>query len=287
MKPFRLSNGKHGGWRPDKPKYGKDWHIDQLLGAPRRGALKSAFLTPLYYPKMKNQGSLGSCTGESLAYALEYCTIRNKAEEGDDVTSPWWKKWALSGLAAYYFTRVKQRTVYEDSGGEIRTAIDAAREFGIPVEELWPYVVSRFKVKPDAKAMKTAPWHKPDNLKTYRCDGSGGSREETVTNIARALAAGLPINFGFACPEDWQSYDETGMIPLPGNRFDGGHAMTGFQIDAPSRVLIGPNTWGDTTAAAQPRTSRVASRGGKGWFILPLQYFLDGNADDAWAVDLR
>jgi hypothetical protein len=59
MKPFRLSNGKHGGWRPDKPKYGKDWHIDQLLGAPRRGALKSAFLAPSYYPKMKNRGEPG------------------------------------------------------------------------------------------------------------------------------------------------------------------------------------------------------------------------------------
>ena len=284
----RLPNGKFGGWRPDRPKASKDWHVDKLLGAPRAVMPVNPSCNPAYFPMMKNQGSLGSCTGESFCLALEEEIIRAKAEAGEDVTSPWWTSWkGLSGLAAYYFSRLKLGTLNEDSGSEIRVTIDGVRQFGVPSEESWPYKISKYRTKPDAAAMKTAPWHNIDEVASYRCDGAGGSREATLTNILRAHEAGLPVNFGFGCPKDWKDYDDTGRIPMPNGGYDGGHAMTSMKADTDSKDLIGPNTWGDQIGAPQPKGSRIITKGGKGWFIIPFQYFLDGDADDAWVICLK
>jgi hypothetical protein len=283
----RLGNGRQGGWQPDRPKAEQDWRLSQVLGPATRKAIKNPSLNPAYFPLMKNQGNLGSCTGESLALAVEYCVIEERAVAGENVQSNWWKTWGLSGLAAYYFAREIDKTIYVDAGSQIRSAIDGARKHGIPTEALWPYKPSKFTEKPDAKAMKTAPWHKLDNLKTYRCDEIGRTREQTVTNILRALEAGMPVNFGFSCPADWGSYDENGVIPVPNGQYDGGHAMTALMADTASRMLIGPNTWGDDHAGQQPNGSRVISDGGRGWFAISFDYFLSGDGDDAWAVALK
>lgn len=283
----RLGNARYGGWKPDRPKTGKDWHLDKALGAPLAGLPNNPSCNPALFPGMKDQKSLGACTGESLALALEYCVIKKAAGKGEDVTSNWWKRWSLSGLAAYYWARELEKTVDQDDGAEIRDAIDGARRNGLPTEAAWPYIVSKFKARPDAAAMKTAAWHKPHELKTYRCDGAGGSREDTLTNMLRALEAGMPVNFGFACPERWGDYDKTGRIPLPKGRYDGGHAITTFRADTGARAFLGPNTWGDDHAAAQPVESRVQTRGGKGWYSLPFEYVLSGDADDAWAISLK
>jgi len=282
----RLANSRQGGWKPDRPKAGADWLLEKTLGAPRAALPENPSCEPSFFPAMKNQGNLGSCTGESLALAVEYCVVKKLAGEGQDVRSKWWKKWSLSGLAAYYWAREIEKTIYEDSGAQIRDAIDGARRNGIPTEELWPYVISKFHRRPTAEAMKTAPWHKPHDLKTYRCDGPGGSREGTLTNMLRALEAGMPVNFGFSCPADWGDYDSTGRIPLPNNRYDGGHAITTLRADTRARMFLGANTWGDGIGAKQPVGSRIVTSGGKGWFALPFDYVLTGDADDAWAVQL-
>lgn len=281
----RLGNNRQGGWHPDRPKGSQDWRLSQVLGESRRSP-KNPSCNPAYFPIMKNQGDLGSCTGESLALAAEYCVIEEKAKEGEDVTSPWWKKWALSGLAAYYFAREIDKTISIDAGSQIRSAIDGARKNGIPVEALWPYKPSDFHRRPNAAAMKTAPWHRLDHLKTYRCDEVGKSREQTLTNILRALEAGMPVNFGFSCPADWGDYDATGAIPMANGNYEGGHAMTAFAADTAARMILGPNTWGDDHAGPQPATSRIISKGGLGWYALPFDYVLNGDADDFWSVAL-
>lgn len=288
MKPHRLSNGKHGGWKPDKPKYGDngDWHIDKLLGPTRSAAPEMPKLNPAFFPRIKDQKSLGSCTGNSLASCVEYCVLERKANEGQDINSKWWQKWSLSALAAYYFGREKEGMVSVDSGCEIRDVVDACREHGIPTEESWPYVLSKFKQRPAADALKTAPWHRPADIATYRCDGRGGSREDTVTNMLRALEKGLPINYGFACPEDWGDYDNTGLVPLP-IKFDGGHAISAYEADTAERVFWGPNSWSDKYGRKVPEGARIKTSAGKGWIGLPFQYFIDGNADDAWAISLK
>jgi hypothetical protein len=65
-----------------------------------------------------------------------------------------------------------EKTIREDSGAQIRDAVDGIRRNGLPTEASWPYKPSKFAQKPDARAMKTAPWHHLDGLKTYRCDGA-------------------------------------------------------------------------------------------------------------------
>jgi hypothetical protein len=283
----KLGNAKHGGWIPDRPKAAEDWLLEKKLGARRQAAPENPQCDPAYYPLIKDQGNLGSCTGKSASLGVEYCVIEKLAGEGQNVTSDWWQTWALSGLAGYYWARKIEKTIREDSGAQIRDAVDGIRRNGLPTEASWPYKPSKFAQKPDARAMKTAPWHHLDGLKTYRCDGAGGSREETLTNMLRALEIGMPVNFGFSCPADWGDYNETGRIPMPNGKYDGGHAVLTLRADTKNRFLMGPNTWGDKIGGPQPEGSRIATEGGKGWFALPFDYVLSGDADDAWALSLK
>jgi hypothetical protein len=281
----RLGNARHGGWTPDRPKTGKDWRFDTI--APRSLALPDIpTCNSAFFPRIKDQKNLGSCTGESASYGVEYCVLSKLAGEGQDVQSAWWKKWGLSGLAGYYWAREIERTINEDSGAQIRDAVDGIRKNGLPTEKSWPYAISKFNQKPNAAAMKTAPWHKLDSLATYRCDDPGGSREVTLANMLKALNLEMPVNFGFSCPADWGDYDNTGFIPLPNGKYDGGHAIIALRADMRSRVFEGPNTWGDDVGGPQPREARVVTPGGRGWYALPFDYVLNGDADDAWAFQL-
>jgi hypothetical protein len=104
----RLGNARHGGWMPDRPKTGKDWRFDTI--APRSLALPDMpTCNSAFFPRIKDQKNLGSCTGESASYGVEYCVLAKLAGEGQDVQSAWWKKWGLSGLAGYYWAREIER----------------------------------------------------------------------------------------------------------------------------------------------------------------------------------
>lgn len=278
-----LSNGRHGGWRRDRPKNDKDLQLNKLdLPAPS----DNPSCDPAFFPLMKDQRTLGACTGESAALGVEYCVIEQKAEEGEDVRSDWWREWGLSGLAGYYWAREIAKTIRQDSGGEIRDAVDGIRRNGLPTEASWPYRVSKFRLRPSDAAMNTAVWHKLDGLKTYRCDGEGGSREATLTNILKALSLGMPVNLGFSCPKNWGDYDDTGNIPLPKGKYeDSGHAI--IVLRANNGMLEGPNTWGDEIGGPQPQGSRIITPGGRGWFSISFDYVLSGDANDAWAFSLK
>ncbi len=283
-----LPNGRFGGWKPDSPKYGDesikaDWYIEKRLARPRRAA-KNPKLNPLFYNWLKDQGDLGSCTGHSGTACLESLILDAAHKEGQDITSKWGTNWALSALAAYYQGRVIEKTVFFDSGCENRDVVDGIRRLGVPTEESWPYNVRKFRNAPTATAMKTAPWHRY-GVSTYRCDAPGGSREQTVTNMVNALANGFPLNGGFACPVNWGDSDNTGLIPLPDkDGLEGGHAVPHFEADTDEKIFWGPNSWGGKWGRKAPEGTRFNAS--KGWIGVPFQYYLDGNADDAWMCTL-
>ena len=79
-----------------------------------------------------DQGNLGSCTANALLYSFIY---------NDPTFSP-------SRLFLYYNSRALDNNIPNDDGTTLTQGINALTKYGVSSENNWPYIISRFKVKP-------------------------------------------------------------------------------------------------------------------------------------------
>jgi C1A family cysteine protease len=272
LRTILKSNGRGTGWKPDRPSH-KDWTLGQKLGDVPQRFSTNPQLDKDYFPAIRDQGELGSCTGFALRSAMAYLMRKRYP---DKLGGDWGKTWDLSPLAAYYLARERDNSTDVDVGAYIRDVVDGARVEGIPTEASWPYDIRKFRRKPSDRAYKEGLWHQADKMATYRCDEEGSTRHHAVDRILQALEAGLPVVFGFTCFSNLSEADSTGYIRMPGryDREEGGHAIVAFGADTRSRHLWGPNSWSEQW-------------GDGGYWYLPFDYVLHGYADDFWAVDLE
>jgi hypothetical protein len=275
-----LPNIRKGtGWRPGI-KDARAWRLSRALGDVPRGAPDGVIhLRRELYPRIRDQGQLGSCTGHALRNSMRYLLAERLGERLD---GDWGEKWDLSPLAAYWLGRQPQGWQYEDTGAIISDVVLAAREYGIPTEESWPYVPERFTRKPSQKAFTTGRWHQASPA-CFRCDEDGGNPDAVIYRMAQAIRAGMPLVYGFGCYDNLSESDDTGIVPLPRGRMNGGHAVTGYEMDFRERLVGGPNSWGKWGARA-PQGSRHDERG---WIWVPFQYFICRWADDVHAIGLE
>jgi len=263
------SNRRYGGWLPDRPSH-KDWPLSKKLGPAPMGGYNSVHLDPGTYPAIRDQGQQGSCTGHGTRNAL-----MQRLRARDKVL---WTKYDLSPAAAYYNARKLEGSVREDSGAYIRDVVEGAAKSGVSREDDCPYDPRKLVTGLSEKAQTSARWHQA--IHYYRCDEQGASTETTITNIIRALTAGMPVIFGFTCFPSLSQADADGRIPMPGPKEsdEGGHCVCAYEINVSSRMLIGPNSWSTGWGG-------VGRDGQRGYFALPLDYIIQGLADDFWALD--
>ena len=93
---------------------------------------------------IENQGSLGSCTGQSIAGAIEL--LNKRGGKPNDV----------SRLFIYYYERLLLGTINYDSGAYIRDGIKATNKYGASLENYWPYNIKKFKQEPITEAKNDA-----------------------------------------------------------------------------------------------------------------------------------
>jgi C1A family cysteine protease len=240
------------GWMPDLPD-----HRDYLYGAVRPtppGLPPRVDLRP-YCSKVEDQGTLGSCTANALAGALEFLEIRDKVRFAD-----------LSRLFIYYNERVVEHSVRSDSGAMLRDGIKTLAKQGVCTEKCWPYIISKFAKKPGAGSYKEAGDHQ---ITSYR-------RILTLDEMRTCLAEGYPFVFGFTAYEGFVSrkVEKTGKLDLPKRkeRTIGGHAVMAVGYDDAEKRLIVRNSWG-------PKW------GVKGYFTMPYAYAADRDlSDDFWTI---
>ena len=240
------------GWVPDLPD-----HRDILYSAVRP---VPAALPPLvdlrpHCPPVENQGDLGSCTGNALSGALEFLERKDKVRFVN-----------LSRLFIYYNERVIEHSVKSDSGAMIRDGIKTLKKQGVCSERKWPYVVSKFAVKPGPACYQEGLEHQ---ILSYQ-------RIVTLDQMRACLAEGFPFVFGFTVYESFESQHvaRSGVVPLPqaGERVMGGHAVLGVGYDDAERRFIVRNSWG-------------ANWGLKGYFTMPYAYLGDRDlSDDFWVI---
>ena len=253
--PARVKPRSHGwyGWVPDLPD-----HRDRLYQSPlRAGPLPPVVDLRSSCPGVYDQGELGSCTANAIAGALQFDQMKQQLA---DVFTP-------SRLFIYYNERVIENTVNEDSGAMIRDGIKSVSKQGAPHEKLWPYVISKFRVKPSEAVYKDAAKHRAILYQRLT---------PTLPQLKACLVEGYPFIFGFSVYESFESRQvaASGTMPMPkpSEHLLGGHAVLAVGFDDVTARFIVRNSWG--------------SRWGmKGYFTMPYAYMTDANlADDFWTI---
>lgn len=206
-------------------------------------------------PPIWDQGQTGSCTAFSVGALCAF-------EYGKDFN------YDPSKLFLYYVTRSLEGTVDVDSGATIRNTIKAANEFGVATESFWPYVESKFKVKPPDMAFEIASHHQALEYKRVK---------QRLDDIRECLYEENLISFGIAVYDGL--YEVTAKKPhleMPNfnNAMLGGHALVLCGYDDSNQHFIVRNSWSK-------------SFGLEGYFYIPYNYVLDSQLSmDLWTISL-
>lgn len=213
-------------------------------------------------PPVYQQANLGSCGSQATRAAHWY--VKNKQiNEGKDDDK---RLFTPSSLFLYYNTRALENTVEYDAGVTLRGTMKALWKYGNCPEELWPYLVDRFALKP-SKASYTAALDS-QALHYYRISADPRS-------VMKAISSGLPVIFGAAIYDSFESQEvaKTGKVPMPqkSESLLGGHAMLMVGFDQTEKHVIVRNSWGPEFAD-------------KGYLYLPFDYIKSPLIMDCWVL---
>jgi C1A family cysteine protease len=204
--------------------------------------------------KVEDQGNLGSCTGHASTTALEIVT-GNKQQ--------------YSRLMAYYNGRLVEGNTRYDDGAYLRDVIKGLKTYGVSYESLWPYIETKFAAKPSAAAYSNAMLAK--NLV---------AKYEAVTTLDQmktAIAAGLPVVFGFMVTNQIETaaVAKSGYLRYPTGTdyIVGGHAVAaiGYDMRGTEPFMWVRNSWGN-------------SWGINGNFKMPFKWFTSSYVSDMWVI---
>lgn len=190
----------------------------------------SARIDPKTEPKVGDQGNLGSCTGWTGGYVHEQLRRSTGLASVDpsELFLYWWTRYLEGGTA---------QTRY-DSGATIRGTMKALAKYGVPSEKTWPYVVSKFKLKPPAAASREASGRQ---VLTYQ-------RVMNLAAIKGSIVDGFPVAIGWVVYDSALSADtaRTGVVSMPmmSEPVAGGHASAIVGYDDEKRRFEFRNSWG-------------------------------------------
>jgi len=219
-------------------------------------------------PAIKNQGSVGSCTGHAGTYMYEVFT-RLLAYEG--VCAP------MTFSAGFLYKVTRNLLGWkEDRGAYLRTTMQALSMFGVPEERFWPYNVHKFNRQPSAFLYAIAQNYQA--LVYYRLDAKGLLPRSIVDSIKLNLASNRACIFGFTTFTNLERCRD-GKIEMPG-RFDrpkGGHAICAVGYADSYKI-------GDSVGAFRIANSWGTKWGEDGFGWLPYDFVLKGFATDWWTM---
>jgi len=204
-------------------------------------------------PPVYDQGQLGSCTANALCAAFAYET--QNVDMG-------------SRLFVYYNERMLEHTIPQDAGALLSDGVKTLEKYGVCPETEWPYVISKFAIKPIAKCYTDALAHHVVSALNI---------QNTLSAMKQSLTAGHPFVVGIAVYDSFESNQValTGIVPMPNVNTEsllGGHAVLVVGYDDSHQWFIVRNSWG-------------INWGAKGYFYLPYAYLTNSNlTSDLWNI---
>lgn len=202
-------------------------------------------------PEPMDQGVIGACVGYSAA-TVAYGTMIRDGHRRPFVASP---------VFIYREARILGGYVHQDVGAEIRNAWKAMNRIGVPpMSNLKP----RFKADdlPDPQTWlfpENSIWRRKPSPSTYadaeRRQALAYFLLPTLADVLQCLADGFLCQIGFAVHRSF--YGWGGPLynvpdPEPGDRELGGHAVTAWGYDKPSRRVLLRNQWGASAHEGKP-----------------------------------
>lgn len=272
---------RHYGWRKPTPediqKYEHEHPIKMCIVRGTHTLYPKIDLRE-WMPPVYNQENLGSCTANALAALYEFYEIKQK----EDCEFP------PSRLWVYYWERVFEGTVNEDSGAIVATGIKVIKSMGVCPERVpevnphkitsdvcWPYDVSKFTNHPPVKSVFFARKHKAINASRI---------VQSLTQMKQQLQDGHPIVFGFMVYESFEGADiaKDGLMHMPDINKEsllGGHCVLICGYDDTKQIY-------DQTGGFLVRNSWGEDWGEKGYFWMPYSFAVDANmCSDHWTID--
>ena len=247
------------GWRPSPPdQRDRLYNVAPavLAALPPKVDLSVPSLPAPFEPAL-NQRSLGSCGPHSQAVDIIFSMLRQGAPSPK----------LPSVLFSYYCTRLLMGTVGSDSGVDNRSMLKALAQFGWCDDELWPYVIDRFREKPPQVCFEQAARRKAIEYLAV---------PQTLEQMRGCLASGDPFIFGFSVYESFEraSVEATGIVPMPSplERLVGGHDV----------LMVG---YDDATQRFKFKNSYGPGWGQNGYGFIPYAFAASPRlAADFWTV---
>lgn len=260
------------GWRPDPPKLpGQTPDYDAarylatrpLAGSPLPVAASNRDLVT----RILDQGQLGSCTANAVAYAIRAAMLLAGVHDPE----------FLARLFLYFAARAKTGDEREDTGTYLRLILEMAEKLGFPPESLWPYSddtspgAPAFTKPSDAAFRAAFDQRVPRGFAYHRIYETGYAR---VDAVKRAIAERHLVVFGTDVTEAFCSgdFDPTKPVdpPTSTDKIAGGHAMALAEYSGDA--FGNPGSWGELFGVG-------------GWVRFSADYIASPRSTDFWIVE--
>lgn len=262
-------------WKKQKPDH-RDKRFEHMFKVvkSRENTLPSSvnLCKQVNVPEAYDQGDLGSCTANGLAFCYQFDEIK---QVNKNIFTP-------SRLFIYYNERELEGTTSQDSGANIRDGIKTINSTGICKESLWSYDITKFTVKPPEICYTEAKKYTSTVYATV---------DQTETSLKTVLNSGYPIVFGFYVFQSFENKDvaNTGIMPVPNTDTEmllGGHCVVIVGYDDSKKAFLIRNSWGNSWGCDydyNPTNGATLPNGG--YFLMPYSCVLDKNiSTDFWVV---
>ncbi len=208
-----------------------------------------------YFPPIRNQQSLGSCSSFATG-ALYEAMMRRNGVEGDNVMSP--------AFMFYHSNVVNGRP---NGGSNFFEQLEVLGKHGVCYEELFPYTPDTSRWNPSAEAIEDAKSHRALAAKQIPLIGGSDKAKALRRNhelLTSALSEGYPVGISLKV---YDNLGKDGAFILhpedaPDAKEDGWHAMVLAGYSEENGFYIVRNSWGEYF-------------GDKGYCYIPSAYIDD------------
>ena len=207
-----------------------------------------------------DQEDLGSCTANVSSNAILFYLKQHKKLE-----------YQPSRLYIYYFSRLLENSINDDSGCNIRDVLKAISKYGACDELLYPYKIKKFKNKPPNECIIDAK----NRIHSFQYL----SVNQNLNSIKNCLYRGYPIILGIEIFDSFEDENtlNSGDVQMPNIQTEknlGMHCILLTGYDDNNKIFIFQNSWGFKC-------------GINGFFNIPYNYLLSNElATDFWIIDL-